>query len=44
MEDDTKRQLVYGLISLILSAIATRLALYLTNKLLGEPEEGDAIV
>jgi uncharacterized membrane-anchored protein len=43
MEQDTKRQLVYGLISLILSAIATRLALYITNKLLGEPE-GDAIV
>lgn len=43
MEEDTKRQLVYGLISLILSAIATRLALYITNKLLGEPE-GDAIV
>jgi uncharacterized membrane-anchored protein len=43
MENDTKRQLVYGLISLILSAIATRLALYITNKILGEPE-GDAIV
>lgn len=43
MENDTKRQIVYGLISLILSAIATRLALYITNKLLGEPE-GDAIV
>lgn len=44
MEEDTKRQLVYGLISLILSAIATRLALYITNKILGEPSEGDAIV
>ena len=43
MENDTKRQIVYGLISLILSAIATRLALYITNKILGEPE-GDAIV
>ena len=43
MENDTRRQLVYGLISLILSAIATRLALYITNKLLGEPE-GDALV
>lgn len=43
MEADTKRQLVYGLISLILSAIATRLALYITNKILGEPD-GDAIV
>jgi uncharacterized membrane-anchored protein len=43
MEQDTKRQLVYGLLSLILGAIATRLAMYLTNKILGEPE-GDAIV
>ena len=39
MNDDTKRRLVYGLLSLVLSALATRLALYLTNKLLGEPEE-----
>ncbi len=43
MDDETKRQLVYGLLSLILGAIATRLAMYLTNKILGEPE-GDAIV
>jgi hypothetical protein len=39
MNDETKRRLVYGLLSLVLSALATRLALYLTNKLLGEPEE-----
>jgi hypothetical protein len=40
MDEDVKRRLVYGLISLILGAIATRLAMYLTNKILGEPEEG----
>ncbi|HNP70679.1 MAG TPA: hypothetical protein PLO33_06265 [Kouleothrix sp.] len=39
MNDDTKRRIVYGILSLVLSALATRLALYLTNKLLGEPEE-----
>jgi hypothetical protein len=40
MEDDMRRRLVYGLLSLVLSALAARLALYLTNKLLGEPEDG----
>jgi hypothetical protein len=44
MNDDTRRQLVYGLLSLILGAIATRLAVYLTNKILGEPDTDDAIV
>lgn len=45
MDDDVKRRLVYGLLSLILSAIATRLAVYLTNKILGEPDsEAEAIV
>ena len=39
MNDDMKRRLVYGLLSLALSALATRLALFLTNKILGEPEE-----
>ncbi len=43
MDQDIQRRLVYGLISLVLSALATRLAIYLTNKILGEPEE-DAIV
>jgi len=38
MNDDMKRRVVYGLISLALSLLATRLALYLTNKILGEPE------
>ena len=40
MDDETKRRLVYGLLSLVLGAIATRLAMYLTNRLLGEPEDG----
>jgi hypothetical protein len=39
MDDDMKRRLIYGLLSLVLSALATRLALFLTNKILGEPEE-----
>jgi uncharacterized membrane-anchored protein len=43
MNDDTRRRLVYGLLSLVLSALATRLALYLTNKLLGEPDEGQLL-
>ncbi|HET9221035.1 MAG TPA: hypothetical protein VFO07_00940 [Roseiflexaceae bacterium] len=38
MDDETKRRLVFGLLSLVLSALATRVALYLTNKLLGDPE------
>ncbi|KPV51882.1 hypothetical protein SE17_18730 [Kouleothrix aurantiaca] len=43
MDDDTKRRLVYGILSLVLSALATRLALFLTNKLLGEPDEGTLV-
>jgi|FLYN01.1.fsa_nt_gi hypothetical protein len=39
MSDEMKRRLLYGLLSLVLSALATRLALYLTNKILGEPQE-----
>jgi hypothetical protein len=39
MEEDVKRRLLYGLLSLVLGMIATRLALYITNKLLGEPDE-----
>ncbi len=38
MDMDLKRRLVFGMLSLALGALATRLALYLTNKLLGEPE------
>jgi hypothetical protein len=43
MNDDMKRRLVYGVLSLILSALATRLALYLTDKLLGEAEENQLV-
>jgi hypothetical protein len=38
MDDEMKRRLLYGILSIVLSALATRLALYLTNKILGEPE------
>lgn len=38
-DDDTKRRLVQGLLSLVLTALAARLAVYLTNKLFGEPQE-----
>ena len=44
MDKETQRRLVYGLLSVILGAIATRLAVYLTNKILGEPDEDEAIV
>ncbi len=39
MDDDMRRRLVHGLISLALSLIAARLALYITNKILGDPKE-----
>jgi hypothetical protein len=39
MDEDLKRRLVYSALSFVLGAIATRIALYLTNKLLGEPTE-----
>ena len=39
MDDDVKRRLLYGMLSLVLGVVATRLALYLTNKILGEPDE-----
>jgi hypothetical protein len=38
MNDEMKRRIVYGLISLALSLIATRLAVYLTDMLLGKEE------
>jgi hypothetical protein len=38
MNDDMKRRLVFGLISLALSLLATRLAVYLTDMLLGKQE------
>jgi hypothetical protein len=42
MNDDMKRRIVYGLLSLALSLLATRLAIYLTDMLLGK-EEGDLV-
>ena len=39
MDNETKRRLLYGVLSLVLSALATRLALYITNRVLGDPEE-----
>ena len=38
MNDDLKRRIVYGLLSLVLSLLATRLAVYLTDMLLGKEE------
>jgi hypothetical protein len=38
MNDDMKRRIVYGLLSLVLSLLATRLAVYLTDMLLGKEE------
>lgn len=38
MDEDLKRRVVYGLLSLVLSLLATRLALYLTDKILGKQE------
>jgi hypothetical protein len=38
MNDEMKRRIVYGLLSLALSLIATRLAVYLTDMLLGKEE------
>jgi hypothetical protein len=39
MNEDMKRRLLYGLLSLVLSALATRLALYLTDMILGKEED-----
>ncbi|HEX9370739.1 MAG TPA: hypothetical protein VF897_07015 [Roseiflexaceae bacterium] len=39
MDYDMKRRILYGLLSLALGIAATRLALYLTNKILGERDE-----
>ena len=42
MNDDMKRRIVYGLLSLALGLLATRLAVYLTDMLLGK-EEGELL-
>jgi hypothetical protein len=41
MEDDTTRRLVKGILTLVLTTIATWLAGYITNRLLG-PEHEEA--
>ena len=42
MNDEMKRRIVYGLLSLALSLLATRLAVFLTDMLLGK-EEGELL-
>jgi hypothetical protein len=39
VDEDLKRQIIKGLLSLVLSIIAARLAVYITNKILGEPDD-----
>jgi len=39
MNDDLKRRVVYGLLSLALGLLATRIAVYLTDMLLGKQED-----
>ena len=38
MDDDLRRRMIHGLISLALSLAAAWLATYITNKILGAPE------
>jgi hypothetical protein len=38
---DLKRQLVHGMLNLVLGALAAWVANYLTNKILGDPSEQD---
>jgi hypothetical protein len=39
MEDDLRRRMIHGLISLALSLAAAWLATYITNKILGQAKE-----
>jgi hypothetical protein len=39
MEEDFRRRLLQGALNLALGLLATWLATYITNKILGEPEE-----
>jgi hypothetical protein len=43
MDDEFKRRLVFGLLSIVLSWAATRLALYITNLILGEPADKELL-
>ena len=38
MDEDTKRKLVKGILTFLLTTLATRLAIYITNRILG-PED-----
>jgi hypothetical protein len=40
VDDELRRKLVYGLLSMVLGIIAARLAQYITDKILGPPPEG----
>ena len=44
MDDDLRRRLVYGLLSMALGIVAARLAQYLTDKILGPAPEGKSLV
>jgi len=39
MEEDVRRRLIQGMLNLVLGLVATWLATYITNKILGAPEE-----
>ena len=39
MDKNIKRKLVYGALNVVLVALANRLALLLTNKFIGKPEQ-----
>ncbi|MGQ9479911.1 hypothetical protein [Chloroflexus sp.] len=41
-EEELRRKLIHGLLSLVLSLAAAWLATYLTNKLLGEPPKSES--
>jgi energy-converting hydrogenase Eha subunit A len=39
MDGDMKRRIVHGMLSLVLGSLAAWLSTYLTNKILGEPDD-----
>jgi hypothetical protein len=41
MDKSLQRKLVYGALSLALGLLATRISLYLTNMIVGHPEEAE---
>ncbi len=43
MDTNLKRRLVYGVVSLVLTSIAAWLATYITNKILGKPDENQPV-